>query len=87
MGNAMASRSSRDSLFQIGPFSNRLMIGSVALTFALQAAVVYWPQLQQIFKTTALSATELVICLALGSIVFWAVETKKFWRRHVSRSG
>ena len=65
MGNAMATRSSRDSLFQIGVFSNLTMIGTVALTFALQIAVIYWPPLQQIFKTTALGAGELAACLIL----------------------
>ena len=83
MGNALAIRSSRDSLFQIGVFSNRALIGSVALTFGLQMAVVYWPPLQSIFKTTALTAGELGLCIALSTIVFWAVETQKlllrFW--------
>ena len=81
MGNAMAIRSSRDSLFQIGVFSNKLMIGSVGLTFILQAAVIYWPPLQQIFRTTALPASELAMCVVLSSVVFWAVEANKFWRR------
>src|SRR5690606_34379469 len=36
MGNALAIRSSRDSLFQIGLFSNRAMFASVSLTFLLQ---------------------------------------------------
>lgn len=83
MGNVLATRSSRDSLFQIGVFSNKVLIGSVALTFALQMAVIYWPPLQNIFKTTALTAVELVMCLALSTIVFWAVEAKKLlvrWR-------
>lgn len=81
MGNVLAIRSSRDSLFQIGVFSNRTLISSVALTFGLQMAVVYWPPLQRIFKTTALTAGELGLCIALSTIVFWAVEFQKlFWR-------
>ena len=81
MGNAMATRSSRDSLFRIGIFSNKALIGSVALTFGLQMAVVYWPPLQSIFKTTALSAGELGLCIALSTIVFWAVEAHKLLSR------
>ena len=77
MGNAMAIRSSRESLFQIGVFSNRTMIGSVAVTVALQIAVIYWLPLQQIFKTTALSVGELATCIVFSAIVFWAVELKK----------
>ena len=89
MGNALAIRSSRDSLFQIGVFSNRALIGSVALTFALQLAVIYWSPLQNIFKTTALTAVELVLCVALSTIVFWAVEAQKLlirWKE-ASRAG
>jgi Ca2+-transporting ATPase len=84
MGNALATRSAHDSLFQIGIFSNRALIGSVVLTFALQLAVIYWPPLQNVFKTTALSAAELLSCIALSTLVFWAVEVQKAllrWRR------
>ena len=81
MGNALAIRSARDSLFQIGIFSNRALIGSVALTFGLQLAVIYWPPLQSILKTTALTGGELLLCLVLSTVVFWAVEAKKLLLR------
>jgi Ca2+-transporting ATPase len=51
------------------------------LTFALQMAVLYLPVLQPIFKTEALSLDELLLCLALSSIVFIAVEIEKWLRR------
>lgn len=81
MGNAMSIRSRRDSLFRIGVFSNRALIGAVTLTFVLQILVIYWPPLQAIFKTASLSAGELVLCVALSSIVFWTVELQKWWLR------
>ena len=85
MGNAMAIRSQQDSLFTVGVFSNRALIGSVLLTFVLQLAVIYTPLMQRVFKTAPLSAGELGICLVLSAIVFWAVEAQKFvlrsWRR------
>lgn len=83
MGNALAIRSSLDSLFRIGIFSNPAMIGSVLLTFGLQMAVVYWPPLQRIFQTTALSAADLAICLVLSTIVFWSVEVQKLFARRL----
>ncbi|MBD3675783.1 MAG: cation transporting ATPase C-terminal domain-containing protein [Planctomycetaceae bacterium] len=82
MGNAMAVRSERESLFQLGLFSNPALLASVALTFILQTLVVYWPPLQKIFKTAALSGPELLTCLALSSIVFSAIEFQKFFQRH-----
>ena len=86
MGNALAIRSSHDSLFRIGVFSNRALVGAVALTFGLQMAVVYWPPLQSIFKTTELTAVELVSCIALSTIVFWAIEAQKWLSRSRSRT-
>jgi Ca2+-transporting ATPase len=81
MGNAMAVRSSRDSLFKIGLFSNPAMIASVGLTLALQLAVIYVPFLQRIFRTTALSLPELLLCIVVSTIVFWAAEGEKWFKR------
>jgi Ca2+-transporting ATPase len=81
LGNALAIRSSRDSLFRIGVFSNMALIGSLTLTFGLQIAVVYWRPLQSIFKTTALGVGELLLCMALSTVVFWAVEAQKLLSR------
>jgi Ca2+-transporting ATPase len=44
-------------------------------------AVLYVPALQPIFKTEALSLDELLLCLALSSVVFIAVEIEKGLRR------
>jgi len=84
MGNALAIRSSRQSLFQIGLFSNTSLLGSVALTFLLQMAVLYLPPLQTVFKTTALSFVDLTLCLILSSIVFAAVELQKLCLRRLA---
>jgi len=79
MGNALALRSERESLFKIGLLSNKSMLNAVLLTLVLQLAVIYIPFLQSVFKTNSLSATELVISLLLSTIVFWGVEIDK-WR-------
>ncbi len=81
MGQVLAIRSERESLFKIGLLSNRPLLGAVILTFALQMAVIYVPWLNPIFKTAPLSAAELVVCLAAASIVFIAVETEKWFVR------
>jgi Ca2+-transporting ATPase len=86
MGNALAIRSSRDSLFRIGLLSNKALLASVGLTFLLQLAVIYLPPLQAVFKTTSLSLGELLSCILLSSTVFWAVEAKKLLSRLWSAS-
>lgn len=81
MGNALAIRSERDSLFRIGFRSNRMILGAVLLTFVLQLAVVYVPWLQGVFETVPLPPHELLISLAASTLVFWAIEIKKWWAR------
>jgi len=81
MGNALASRSQRDSLFTIGLFSNPALLGSILLTVVLQLAVIYIPFLQNIFDTTALTLSELLISIGAGSLVFIAIEIVKWVSR------
>ena len=58
-----------------------MLLGAVLLTFALQMATLYVPFLQPIFKTEALSAAELALCIVLSSVVFFAVEIEKWLMR------
>ena len=44
-------------------------------------AVIYVPFLQNIFSTKSLTLIELLICVGLSSIVFWAVEIEKWAKR------
>ncbi len=81
MGNVLALRSEHASFFQVGPWSNLPLLGAVALTFALQMATIYVPSLNLIFKTEPLDLDELLLCLALSSVVFIAVEIEKWFIR------
>jgi len=81
MGNALALRSSRDSIFTIGFLSNKTMLLAVTVTFLLQLAVIYVPVMQGFFGTTALSLGQLGLALVLSSAVFVAVETRKWLLR------
>lgn len=81
MGNALAIRSNKLSLFSIGFFSNRLMVNAVLGTVGLQLLLIYLPPLQSIFNTEALSIAELVICLATSIVVFVVIEIYKWFLR------
>jgi len=78
MFHVMAIRLDRESLFTAGPLSNPLLFGAVILTLLLQFALIYLPFLQDIFGTTALSVSHLLIAFALSSIIFWVVEGHKW---------
>jgi len=81
MGNALAVRSSKESLFTLGLRSNVFLLGAVLLTFVLQLAVIYLPALQSIFNTVALKPSELLLALVLSTVVFWGVELEKVFVR------
>jgi Ca2+-transporting ATPase len=82
MGQALAVRSERDLLFEIGLFTNKQLLGAVLLTVLLQLGVIYLPFMQRIFETTALSFGNLVLSIALGAVVFVVAEISKLvWRR------
>ncbi|WP_420474926.1 cation-translocating P-type ATPase [Noviherbaspirillum sp. ST9] len=77
MGHVLAIRSERESLFSQGLSTNLPLLGAVLLTFLLQMATVYVPFLNPVFNTVPLTVDELVFCLALSSVVFFAVEVEK----------
>ncbi|RKS95782.1 Ca2+-transporting ATPase [Flavobacterium limicola] len=78
LGHVMVIRSGQDSIFKIGFFSNKSMIGALLITVSLQLMIVYTPFFNEIFKTQPLTLYELLLTLALSSIVFWAVEIEKW---------
>ena len=81
LGNALAIRSERQSLFQLGVKTNRPLLWTVLATLAIQVAVIYWKPAQNLLHTEALSALDLAVVLVVSTAVFWAVEVEKWLRR------
>ena len=81
--NVFNARSDTGSAFA-HLFTNAWLWGAVALSIALQAAVVYAPFLQQAFGTVALSAGDWLRCVAAASSVLWLREISKVVERRYS---
>jgi Ca2+-transporting ATPase len=81
MGHVLAIRSESESLFSQGFLSNKPLVGAFLLTFALQMATIYVPQLNRVFKTEPLSLNELIVTLMASTLVFCAVEIEKRFKR------
>ena len=78
LGNAIAIRSRRESVFSMPLLANKPMLGAIALTVALQLMVVYVPFFNNLFNTQPLTWQELGITVGVSSVVFWAVEIQKW---------
>jgi len=78
--NVLNARSEERSAFY-RLFSNPWLWGALALSFALQALVVYLPGLQRAFSTVPLSLSDWLVCLVVASSVLWLVEGRKLIAR------
>jgi Ca2+-transporting ATPase len=81
MVHILTIRSETQPVWRLGLFSNRALLGAVLLTFLLQLATIYVPQLQPIFKTQALTLAELGLCIGAACLIGVVVELEKAWRR------
>ncbi len=84
MAHVLAIRSEADPLWRLGLGSNRPMLVAVLSTCALQLAIVYVPWLQEVFKTAAMTAAELALCVAAALVVAVVVEAEKAWHRRAA---
>jgi Ca2+-transporting ATPase len=74
--NVFNARSDERSAFR-KLFSNPWLWGAVALSLALQVAVIYTPFLQQAFRTVPLAPTDWLVCAGVASSVLWLMELRK----------
>jgi magnesium-transporting ATPase (P-type) len=77
MGAAMSLRTTRESIFSVGLFSNRLLVAGFGVAVATGAALVYVPGLQDAFHMGPLSAWEWLVLLAWPPVVLLAEELRK----------
>ena len=78
--NCFNARSETASAFHTA-FSNHWLWGAVALSAALQVAVVHLPFLNLAFGTVPLSVGQWAVCVVLASGVLWFSELRKLGRR------
>ena len=79
--HALAIRSEHFSLIRIGLLSNKPLLLTLLATLGIQLLAIYAPIMNTLLKTQPLSIEELTICLALSSLVLFAVEIEKWFAR------
>lgn len=90
MFNALSCRSASKSILLgevkfTGDNGNSMFNLAVAGSLLGQAMVVYFPPLQRVFQTEALGFLDLCGLVAMGSLVFWVDEGRKWWERRQGR--
>jgi Ca2+-transporting ATPase len=78
--NVFNARSDERSAFR-GLFHNPWLWSALALSVALQLAVIYVPFLQRAFSTVSLSLQDWLRCIAVASSVLWLRELSKLATR------
>jgi Ca2+-transporting ATPase len=77
LAHTFNARSENKSIFKIGVFSNKYLVGAVFLSVILQMLVVYTPLLQPLFGTVSLEISDWILILILSSAVILFAELKK----------
>lgn len=81
VGQALAVRSYRGSLFSVPAFSNPPLLLALLLTVLLQLGAIYTPIGNQLLHTVPLSAIDIGICVAASALGLMAAEIVKIFRR------
>jgi magnesium-transporting ATPase (P-type) len=87
IGTAFAVRTQRASLWSVGVFSNRYLLGAIAAEIVLAAAFVYIPFSQSLLGTEAPAPSDLLVLLPFPFLVWGADEFRRYLlRRRRNRS-
>ena len=77
VGTAIASRTERASLRQVGPLTNPLLLWGIATEIGFLAAIMFAPPLQHAFGTRPLGGLELALLCAFPVLVWGADELRR----------
>ncbi len=73
-------RSLKDSILQIGLWSNKTVFVGIGALLALQAMFIYTPFMQQVFGTYAISADDLLRATLVGAVILPVISIEKWWQ-------
>lgn len=85
VGNVLATRSAKQSIFRVDPRSNKWIWIGIACQLGVLSAMIYVPPLQVLFGTTAIGWGEWAFLGALAFIVLFIEETRKLFARRFAK--
>jgi P-type Ca2+ transporter type 2C len=81
------SRSETRSIFTINPLSNPFLAFSMLAALVAQILVIYEPNMQRLFNTTALTEAQWIRIIVTASSVILLVELDKYIRARLKKTG
>jgi sodium/potassium-transporting ATPase subunit alpha len=85
IANVFACRSSRESVFSLGIFSNRLIFAGIAFELILQIFIVYHPWGNEIFATRPIPPGVWSMLVPFALLLFFSEEVRKMIVRRTGR--
>jgi Ca2+-transporting ATPase len=79
--NSLNCRSRSKSVFQLGFFRNRYLIGAIVVSVLLQLAAEHVPFMQTALGTVPLSLADWGLIVLVSSSIFFADELRKLFQR------
>ncbi|MDP2967138.1 MAG: cation-transporting P-type ATPase [bacterium] len=79
--NVLNMRSLSQSIFKIGFFSNKFIVGGLTVSIILIIIALFVGGVAEKFGFETLSLSEFLIIILLSSLVLWGGELYKYWRR------
>jgi Ca2+-transporting ATPase len=86
IGNVYACRTERESIFEIGFSTNRLILFGILTEIILIIVIVYFEPMQKIFNTSSLSLVDWLLLSSFIPVIFFAEEFRKYLIRYKARS-
>jgi sodium/potassium-transporting ATPase subunit alpha len=84
VANGLTCRTTRESLFKVGVFTNRYLLIGIAIEIILIFLIVYSPPFQHIFSTVPLDLNDWLILLPFAALLLFADEFRKWLVRSFS---
>ena len=85
--NAYACRSADKPFYEMNLFGNKAFLWAVGGSILGQGLVIYWPPLQSVFQTEALSIRDLLYIALLSSSVIWLDTLRKVFFPYIFCDG
>jgi Ca2+-transporting ATPase len=85
--NAYVCRSAKKCFFELSPKSNPAFLWAIGGSVVGQLLVIYFPPLQEVFQTEALSPGDLLYIILLSSNILWLDTLRKKFFDHWFNDG